>query len=269
MVAVSPPEWLGYRWAEARRGVKTGRDTKGHMARGFWRGLFHGGVASVAAVAALSLAVPLQQPEPAREPGVARPVPMPQPAPVLEPVPELTPEPTSVPRPAPSAARPVDSPVAGAVDLPVGSEFGRGGDVVPRLPAPLAVERPAQPEAPAVAAPTSEPAPVAVTAADPRPEPAGGRDGPVQTAPVLGEDAPALDRPDALARRATANQPNRLPSVRVDAPLAVRPEPEPEPEPEPVRAPVATPTPSPGLPAPMPDLSLPPDLSDLQGLARD
>lgn len=252
MVAVSPPERVRYRWAKARRGVKTGTGKKGQMARGFWTGLLHGGVVGIAALAALSLAKPLPQPEPAA----------PAPAPIrVAPQPA---EPRSVqPRPAdpPAAEAPSseprtgDAPQTGKVDLPVGSEFGRGGDAVPRLPAPLASERPVPAEAPAVIAPTSEPAPVAVTAAEPRPQPAGEQDGPVQTAPDAGEDAPQLDRPAVLAQpslpaapgRAVADAPDEAPAMPLDLPGS----------------------PAPDLPAPTLDLSLPPDLTDLQGLSRD
>lgn len=237
MGAVSPPERVRYRWAKARRGVKTGAGMKGHMAHGFWTGLLHGGVLGIVALTALSLATPLPQPQP-------------QPQPVSQPV--------SAPQPAasrPVASRPGDAPQAGEVDLPVGSEFGRGGDIAPRLPASLADGRPMQPEAPAVMAPASEPAPVAVTIPDPRPQPLGGQDGPVQTAPAAGEDAPDLDRPAVLAQpvapaapdRAMADAPDAAPAMPLDLPG----------------------NPAPGLPAPVLDLSLPPDLSDLQGLSRD
>ena len=149
-------------------------------------------------------------------------------------------------------------PVAEAVALPVGSEFGRGGDVAPRPPAPLAPGRPDQAEAPAVAAPPSEPAPVAITAAEPRPKPADEGDGPVQGAPAVGEDAPRLDRPAALPQptalaapgRTVADAPDAAPSIPPDQPAGQAPA-------------------TPGLPAPALDLSLPPDLSDLQGLSRD
>ncbi|WP_237168584.1 hypothetical protein [Paracoccus shandongensis] len=147
-------------------------------------------------------------------------------------------------------------PVAEAVDLPVGSEFGRGGDVVPSAPAPLAPGRPDQPEAPAVMAPTSEPVPVAITAAEPRPQPAGQGDGPVQGIPAAGEDAPDLDRPAALPQPAILAAPGRTVADAPDAAPAI-------PGDQP-----ASPA-APGLPAPALDLSLPPDLSDLQGLSRD
>ncbi|WP_347138534.1 hypothetical protein [Paracoccus sp. SSK6] len=220
------------------------------MARGFWTGLLHGGVVSVLAVAALSLAAPLPQPDPALPPAPAVVPVAPQPAPALAPVPQ-----------------PGDAPQAGAVDLPVGSEFGRGGDVAPRLPVPLATDRPDQAEAPAVMAPTSEPAPVALTAADPRPQPAGDGGGPVQGAPSAGEDAPRLDRPAALPQPTALAAPDRAAADAPDAAPAVPAE-----EPAPIPPATAQPEqqiPTPGLPAPVLDLSLPPDLSDLQGLTRD
>lgn len=274
MVAVSPPGWVRYRWGKARRGVKTGTGKKGQMARGFWTGFLHGGLVGVTALAALLLAVPLPQPdaEAGAQPAQATVLPVAPDTPATAEVPEDSPVPQSgeaeeavaAPPPAgtPQADVPVadpppaDAPVAGAVDLPVGSEFGRGGDLAPSLPASLASDRPAVAEAPAVMAPTSEPAPVAITMPDPRPQPAGDQDGPVQGAPIAGEDAPQLDRPATLARpglpllpgRAAAEGPDAVPLMPLDLP--------------------GTPS-APGLPAPVLDLSLPPDLSDLQGLSRD
>lgn len=209
------------------------------MARGFWTGLVQGGLLGIAALAVLSLAAPA--------PHIA---PDPAPAPMAAPRPEAEPQPQPAPPPEPAAA-----PRAGTVDLPVGSEFGRGGDVAPMVPAPLPTGRPVQPEAPAVVAPTAEPAPVAVTAADPRPQPAGEHDGPVQDAPAVGEDAPDLDRPAALAVPTAPIMPGR---AMADAPDAA-----------PVVPTDRDAVPTPGLPAPALDLSLPPDLSDLQGLSRD
>ena len=253
MVAVSPPERVRYRWAKARRGVKPGTGMKGQMARGFWTGLLHGGAISIVAVVALSLAAPLTQQEPESAPA-------PEPAPVFVPV-----EPQPTPAPAPAAPQPGGVPQAGSVDLPVGSEFGRGGDLSPRRPAPLAAERPDQAEAPAVVAPTSEPAPVALTAADPRPQPLGEQDGPVQDAPAAGEVAPQLDRPAVLPLPVAPAAPDRARAETPDAAPAV---PAAEP-PSLVQPGQAVPTRTPGLPAPALDLSLPPDLSDLQGLTRD
>jgi hypothetical protein len=235
MVAVSPPERVRYRWAKARRGVKTSADAKGHMARGFWTGLLHGGVISIAAVAVLSLAAPLPRPEAEL---------------AVEPTPQAAPV---EPGPAPQAG---DAPQAGSVDLPLGSEFGRGGDAAPRLPTPLTAERPIPAEAPAVMAPASEPAPVAVTAAEPRPQPAGGQDGPVQAAPDTGEDAPQLDRPAVLTQPSLPAAPDR--AMAADAPDAAPA--------MPLDLPGRT---TPGPAVPTLDLSLPPDLSDLQGLPRD
>ncbi len=277
MVAVSPPGWVRYRWGKARRGVKTGTGKKGQMARGFWTGFLHGGLVGVAALAALSLAAPLPRPLPGPDaevgpqpaqasdlptaadtlatPKVAETSPLPQANEAEEAVADPPAEAPQADAPV-ADAPPADAPVAGAVDLPVGSEFGRGGDGAPSLPAPLASERPSVAEAPAVMAPTSEPAPVAITMPDPRPQPAGDQDGPVQNAPTAGEDAPQLDRPAMLARpgipalpgRAAAEGPDAAPSMPLDLP--------------------GTPS-APGLPAPVLDLSLPPDLSDLQGLSRD
>lgn len=266
IVAVSPPKRVRYRWAKARRGVNPGRGKKGQMARGFWTGLLHGGVVGIAALAALSLAAPVPRPDPAALPEAAA-LPAEDPAGEAPPAEieaaetrpaEISPAGISseTPSDAATAPSPADAPRAEAVDLPVGSEFGRGGDVAPRLPAPLATARPDQPEAPAVVAPTSEPAPVAITAADPRPQPAGGQDGPLQGVPAEGEAAPRLDRPAALPRPAAPVMPGRAVADAPDLAPVLRPDRD-------------GPRPAPGLPAPALDLSLPPDLSDLQGLSRD
>lgn len=259
-------------------GGKSGRGTKGQMARGFWTGLVHGGIVSVLAVAALSLAVPLP-----REAGPA------QDTPAAAALPPAVPDedrpaargaargeaiPPAQNRPAAEARQPSDSapsrpepepPAAAAVDLPVGSEFGRGGDAVPVVPEPLVSGRPDPAQPPAVIAPESEPAPVAATPSDRRPDPAPNGNGPVQVAPDLAEDLPQIrpaasaapSRPSALTApgRAAPEAPDAAPALPADLLPAPRDPSPPEPE---------TPT-----AAPAPDLSLPPDLSDLQGLSND
>lgn len=245
------------------------------MARGFWTGLLHGGIVGVLAVAALSLAVPLPRDSGQKDPvGDAPLAPVPQAAPVggqpavaetsvgsVEPGYPPTPADAS---PDPVPARPApDAPAAAAVDLPVGSEFGRGGDAVPVMPAPLAATRPDPVRPAVVVAPESEPAPVAAAPADRRPRPDAHNDGPVQLAPDMAEDLPQIEAAVAPSRpsapvapgRAAADAPDAAPALPADL-LPARD-----------RAPVAEP-PSPAG-APAPDLSLPPDLSDLQGLSND
>ncbi|MGR3655822.1 hypothetical protein [Paracoccus sp. (in: a-proteobacteria)] len=103
--------------------------------------------------------------------------------------------------PAPDRPQAEGAPSAGAVDLPVGSEFGRGGDLAPQMPAPLAVpgSRMRQSEAPAVAAPAAEPAPVALTGDNRRPQTEPAR-GPALASPEDDAgDAPDLTRPDAIS----------------------------------------------------------------------
>ena len=152
------------------------------MARGFWTGLLHGGVLSAAALAVLAILVPVSAP-PVTEPESPDPAAAVDAGPPADPAPtDPAPVPTSAASqpefaadPAPPAAtdRPgSERPEAPSVDLPVGSEFARGGDIPPQLPAPLSrlPDRMGQADAPAVSAPAAEPAPVAVTADDARPE---------------------------------------------------------------------------------------------------
>ena len=193
------------------------------MARGFWTGLFHGGVVSGAALAALSLLSPM--PKGDEPPAEAAPSEVVAPAETVTTPPQEAPPKAIAPqeaRPEPAATaeaqtdtqpdaqpqppsesvadRSERSPSAGAVDLPVGSEFGRGGDVAPQMPSPLAVPdgRMAPAEAPAVSAPAAEPAPVTVTGDNRRPQ-TEQAEGPALTVPEDGGAAPDLSRPDALA----------------------------------------------------------------------
>lgn len=236
------------------------------MARGFWTGVVHGGALSAGLLAVLAILLPV----PPRVP--------PQTAAQVD---------DAAPAGEADAARP-DAPV---VDLPVGSEFARGGDVTPRLPAPLALppDRVDQAEAPAVSAPAAEPAPVAVTSDVQRPvAPDPGPTRPDAPAPV---DAVEFDRPGALELPAMSELPGFAGAGAADelpqeSPVAEAlpapdplpepeplpepgPQPEPEPQPEPQREPGPQPEPEPlpvpGRAAPVaPDLSLPPDFSDLR-----
>ena len=250
-------------------GGKSGRGMKGQMAGGFWTGLVHGGIVSLLAMAALSLAVPLPRdggpaqdtPAAAVQPPAAPPAGDRPPAPAQD-APAARNGPPSDPAPSRPAS---DPPAAAAVDLPVGSEFGRGGDAVPVVPEPLAAGRPDPAQPAAVIAPDAEPAPLAAPPADRRPEPDPDGGGPVQIAPDLAEDPPQVEpaapaapsRPPALEApgRAAADAPDAAPALPADLLPAPRDR---------------TPPPS-EIPSeiPAPDLSLPPDLSDLQGLSDD
>lgn len=265
------------------------------MARGFWTGLGHGAALSGATLVLLSLIWPLPAPIDPPVPATLAPAadaPRPaQPAVTAEPplpqAPAEVPVATLAPPDEPEAADPVladtapgdaAAPSAEALGLPVGSEFGRGGDVAPRLPAPLAAARPRleQSDAPAVSAPAAEPAPVAVTSEDVRPEAALAEPAPQR--PAEGEASPSFARPASPGAplvgtapgMAALSGPDRLPGVfpgaeppPLQAPTAVQPAPEEAPPP-----PFAA-MPSPRLPAPGLDLSLPPDLSDLLVLERN
>lgn len=151
--------------------------------------------------------------------------------------------------------RPGDAaPDADAVGLPVGSEFGRGGDVAPRLPADVS-ETVRQSEPMAVRAPVAEPAPVRTPADNARPEAPAGSDGPVQTSPDATGEAPALDLPAAPQATPTESAAPRPDMAAAPDSLPASPEGAGNVVPDP-----------PALPQPSLDLSLPPDLSDLPGM---
>lgn len=242
------------------------------MARGFWTGLVHGSVLGAAGLLALSLAFPLPAPETVPESAsVAQPdaEPVPPESQQVEPAAKAAPIPAVAETPARDGL-----PSAGQVDLPPGSEFGRGGDVAPNLPAPLSPRLDGQAEAPAVSAPPAEPAPIAITGENRRPE--TGREAVLRDldASEAGGETPDVELPTALGQPGQQSAPmmveqggrDGLPARAVSA----------EPSPAPA-APTAitseqadsdTPQ-APSMPAPMPDLSLPPDLSDLRMMERD
>lgn len=269
------------------------------MARGFWTGMGHGTVLSGAVLVLMSLLWPL--PAPVETPAAA----IPAPEAFSRDAAPAAAEPSEV---APVAAlggtgdaRQAPRPDAGAIDLPVGSEFGRGGDVVPRLPEPLSAPqaRLDMTDAPAVSAPAAEPAPVTVTGDDARPQAVLTE--PAPQSPAEGEATPRFARPDftrlpgsdarqsgAAPGMAALAVPDLLPGAvppadqpagpTVDSLAGGSPEVSAAPQApasEVVRAaPARTPptvvvTPAPRLPSPALDLSLPPDLSDLRGLGRN
>ncbi len=287
------------------------------MARGFWTGLGHGAVLSAVVLVSLALILPLPGPQAvpqqdeesaATGPGKANPVvtdaaPGPgsdttsRPAPeVSAPTTAASDSPPATPETAPEAAATAspsddDAPQAEAVGLPVGSEFGRGGDVVPLQPAPLAApaSRMDQADAPAVSAPAAEPAPVAITDSDSRPEAPEGAAGRAQAQPAPGDAAPDVAQPGALDMPVMPDAPQmagfgdrderpQTAAIRADDPTppadpagepavsAEGREPSRPERPEPAQDETTT---APAMPSPSLDLSLPPDLSDLRALQRD
>ncbi|WP_410219003.1 hypothetical protein [Paracoccus sp. (in: a-proteobacteria)] len=213
------------------------------MAREFLTGTLHGGLLGVAALAGLSLLLPVGQ-------EVSHPVAV-APAPV---VPQAAP----AERPAMPAG-----PEAGSVGLPVGSEFGRGGDLAPRLPEPAnAAPRPGSEGPAAVPAPAAESAPAAMAGDTARPELLVEDRMTAPSEPEAGEDAPGLALPDASAAAPAARDVPQAPAALApDAGQDALPEVAPEPASD---VPAA-----PSLPAPGLDLSLPPDLTDLRQLERN
>lgn len=235
------------------------------MQRGFWTGVVHGGLLGAAFLLLASLLLPVG-------------------APLVVP--------GAVPGESPSEsgngdiAMPAvpDRPAAAAVELPVGSEFARGGDIAPVLPAPLASrsERPSQSEAPAVVAPAAEPAPIALSEPVGRPE-APAADGGLSPATLPGaEESPAIRRPEQIAPPSVAALPGfaaqSAPDRAAVTPSSVTPPTDAAPNPPAIAAipapVVAPPQPlppaaAPLMPAPALDLSLPPDLSDLRLLERN
>lgn len=210
------------------------------MARGFLTGLVQGGILGAVALAGLSLLAPLPVANPAL--GVA------------------------------SGAVEARDPLSMA--LPAGSEFGRGGDMAPRLPAQRSAAPREAREPVAVPAPRTEPAPLAIRDDNLRPEIAAEGQGPTPSPPGEAEGASLLTLPGAASATRREDSPavpladpgagrDALPRIAVDS---VTPEPAPlrpnDPQPTPS-------TPTPGLPVPALDLSLPPDLTDLRRLERN
>ncbi|TJZ82276.1 hypothetical protein [Paracoccus hibiscisoli] len=143
-----------------------------------------------------------------------------------------------------------------SVGLPVGSEFGRGGDLTPRLPAPNAAGPRIDTRPAAVPAPEGEPAPVAVTGDTARPETLADDRIPAQDQPPAVDDAPGLTLPQAAPRtQLSVPQPMAGP-VQDDTPR-IAPDS------------AAAPDDRPAMPSPALDLSLPPDLTDLRRLERN
>lgn len=264
------------------------------MAHGFWKGLLHGAVISVAGLAGLSLLTPVS--DDAAQDGTSVPEQR-EPVPIqAEPADEQPAAPEERPTDAdgeqieisvpeevapPAASEPADSgntsqgPEAATMDLPVGSEFGRGGDVVPHMPAPMESDTQSRhTDAPAVSAPTAEPAPVAIT--DPGAQPATGAPDAklTETQEPQSEDAPepdlsvSLEAPDVMKapQMIGSAEPDEAPAIgaanagegdEVDAPALPEVVPVEKGESQDVADP-------PALPSPVIDLSTPPDLSDLR-----
>lgn len=238
------------------------------MARGFLAGVVHGGLLSAVALAGLSLLAPL--PEDAPQPGPEDPAPLAAPE---EDTPTAVPARPAAAEPAPAEAVPVepapaadgpdakgpDAPRAEALDLPSGSEFGRGGDLPPVLPAqgPAPRAEPTEPLAvPAQDAPNVQP----FATVDPaRPETQSDGLGP--TLPQAGEAAPTLTLPAPSPQDVPRDGPAGLPVPIADAGQDALPQIAP--------GPAASSDRSPRLPSPDLDLSLPPDLTDLRQLERN
>ncbi|MDB6181415.1 hypothetical protein [Paracoccus fistulariae] len=198
------------------------------MTRGFWKGLLHGGLLSAAALAVLSLLSPLPSRD---ELAVGTPADVPVPevsppddsadaAPAPEMVEPVTTEVSPVVTGAPSAVAPPetrDESVISAVDMPVGSEFGRGGDLPPLMPQPLEQPQGAQgqSEAPGVVAPSEETAPVTEAVNDARPK--AGEGAPAGLVTETAEAAPEVDLPSALQMPAALSSPQALGATERDS----------------------------------------------------
>lgn len=240
----APRKICGYRWAKVPQGVKPAGQEKqvraGRMAKGFAAGLVHGGLVCGAGLVALSLIMPqpprpLLHTTPATEP-TAEPETALSPAPALAPpatpgpaqplpeatTPEAIPDATSPEAAAPTAPEPAATapaaPVAGALDLPLGSEFARGTDSAPPRPAPMTLIEPPQPGAPQVSTPVTETVPAMDRSETRQQAPDAADLQAPPTAPAIAEVAPeAAPLTEAAPPRPTA--PALAPAV-IDAPTA-------------------------------------------------
>lgn len=156
-----------------------------------------------------------------------------------------------------SLAVPLAPPGRGAlsIGMPIGSEFGSGGDVSPTLPAPSAASLRDAATPAAVPAPQDEPAPVTNDTMRPSLQPTDRM--PAQPAPDMAADAPGLTlRGDTPV---TVTGPAPQPAIRAAQDGLPRIAPSDD-------APMDR---APAMPAPALDLSLPPDLTDLRRMERD
>lgn len=251
------------------------------MAGGFFLGFVQGAALSVLALAGLSLLTPVQPPAAqgrAAPPAIAAsPELAPEPAPADEAAEERPAAPPPVSQPAPAAPEDeppppvVPGPEAGSVGLPVGSEFGRSGDLPPRLPDAASGSSPVEAgPAPAIAPPDPEAERAPTMDADraARPEAVPDPGAPAQPDPGTSEASPEIGRPQSRAGAVPAPVPVLRPSeTRDDSPRLPASDAAPAPSPAPETG--EMPARAPGLPRPALDLSLPPDLSDLRRLERN
>lgn len=204
------------------------------MARGFLTGLVHGGLLSAAVLAAAALLMP---------------------PPTLK---AVDPAAVVVKEPEPVPATPSSRP--DAVEMPLGSEFGRGVDEAPVLPEPgTAMERDSRAPA-AVPAPEVEAAPIARAKDNIRPETALDARMPAQAQPAPGDVAPTLDTPAEPATLSRSQSPG-VPALAAEVPQ--------DDLPAVTWSEDGPPAVVPSLPSPSLDLSLPPDLTDLRRMERN
>lgn len=279
------------------------------MAGGFWSGFLHGGAICAVALAGWSLLTPTPRATsvPAPVDQVRPTAAMPRPS-LANPSATLPPPATPVPAPMPAnAGGAADLPASHAsggrrtgpetteIDLPPGSEFGRGGDLVPPRPQPLI--GPEAPGLPALVAtaPLAELAPRAETSAEARPvvadEIGAAANGPSQPPIPAQEPARESARPDPVVSLASPSRAARPTPPAPDAPASPaemsasmsgarqtaptttpageRPRDLDPPSAGSASGPDAAPVSDAAPPGrrPVPDLSLPPDLTEL-GHAR-
>lgn len=266
------------------------------MAGGFWKGLLHGAVVGVVGLGGLSLLNPVTREDKAPQVdagGKAEPT-------------ESTPAPAQQ-QPETEAGAMHDSktgdqgkgagradisdndddngkPQAMTVELPAGSEFGRGSDTTPRRPAALPTHAPVvRPSPLAATAPADEAVSARELPAELRPDsgmPAQSELPESETMPEFdlpgaqpvptGGEAPALvglEAPDSLP--ATAIPQLAEPQITEQKQLSGQEQDSDAVEQDAGGQEAAQASPTPVLPAPSLDLSMPPDLSELRALERD
>ncbi|RJE83772.1 hypothetical protein [Paracoccus onubensis] len=270
------------------------------MAGGFWKGLLHGAVVSVVGLGALSLLTPVTHKDEAPESDAGRGAGLSESAPsparqnpeaeieAVAPddetgdVSETEEQPDSVSvdqADAPDEGDDGGAPRAATVELPSGSEFGRGSDAAPQTPAALPPHaRRGRPSPLAATAPADEPATARELPADLQPD-AGT---PAQSELPEPEAAPEFGLPEAQTAPSGGEAPGLAGLEAPDSLPETAPPQLAEPQIEEQDGPAdqdqssdmagqdagqenATPV----LPAPSLDLSTPPDLSELRALERD
>lgn len=252
------------------------------MAGGFGKGLLHGAVVSVIGLGALSLLAPLSDVDREIEPDATAETQNTESMPDADaraPDSEETPSSNSdeaapstdagIGQTDPAKARSDDTgPQSTSIELPAGSEFGRGSDTAPQAPADLSrLNREDHPSTLAATTPADDSVPVRELPSDMQPESV------VPTQPDMpeAEEMPGFDLPATQPAPNAGDRPGLADQQGPESPPAAVALTASDPQNEDTELQTETTerqSTAPALPAPSLNLSTPPDLSELRALER-